>query len=90
MQASAALAPFPSVPSSAGSDARADAWQLLDDPAEWAAFGRPLEAGSGRWESQVAVEGMHCAGCAFTVEAALAQVPGVAEVQVNAASRRAT
>ncbi|MDP9879433.1 Cu2+-exporting ATPase [Variovorax boronicumulans] len=89
MQASAALAPFPSVPSSAGADARADAWQLLDDPAEWAAFGRPLEAGTGRWESQVAVEGMHCAGCAFTVEAALAQVPGVTEVQVNAASRRA-
>lgn len=89
MQASAALAAFPSVPSSAEGDARADAWQLLDDPAEWAAFGRPVGGDSGRWESQVAVEGMHCAGCAFTVEAALSRVPGVTEVQVNAASRRA-
>jgi len=66
------------------------AWQLLDDPAEWPAFGRELgAAGAGCWESQVVVEGMHCAACAFTVEAALRQVPGVMEVQVNAASRRA-
>ncbi|MDB5733115.1 MAG: heavy metal translocating P-type ATPase, partial [Variovorax sp.] len=54
-------------------------WSLLDDPAEWGAFGRALDAGdvAGRWESQVRVEGMHCAACAFTVEAALAQLPGV-------------
>ncbi|WP_418128177.1 cation-translocating P-type ATPase [Variovorax sp. 375MFSha3.1] len=66
------------------------AWQLLDDPAEWPAFGRELgAAGAGCWESQVVVEGMHCAACAFTVEAALRQVPGVMEAQVNAASRRA-
>ncbi|WP_395322212.1 heavy metal translocating P-type ATPase [Variovorax sp. UC74_104] len=66
------------------------AWQLLDDPAEWPAFGRELDAaGAGCWESQVVVEGMHCAACAFTVEAALRQVPGVIEAQVNAASRRA-
>jgi Cu2+-exporting ATPase len=66
-------------------------WQALDDPAEWPAFGQPLEGegAGGRWASQVAVEGMHCAACAFTVEAALRQVPGVSDAQVNAASRRA-
>src|SRR5689334_14962037 len=64
---------------------------LLDDPAEWPAFGRPLDedGASGRWESQVVVEGMHCAACALTVEAALALVPGVLKVDVNAATRRA-
>ncbi|MEJ8826028.1 cation-translocating P-type ATPase [Variovorax humicola] len=64
---------------------------LLDDPAEWSAFGRALDgdALAGRWESQVLVEGMHCAACAFAVEAALARVPGVEKVEVNAASRRA-
>lgn len=67
-----------------------EAWQVLDDPAEWAAFGRELDsADGGHWESQVVVEGMHCAACAFTVEAALQQVPGVSEAQVNAASRAA-
>ncbi|VTU27644.1 Cation-transporting ATPase PacS [Variovorax sp. PBL-H6] len=73
-------------------DAEAQAgWAALDDPAEWHAFGRPLDgdAAAGRWESQVVVEGMHCAACAFTVEAALAQVPGVHKVEVNAATRRA-
>ncbi|HET7835133.1 MAG TPA: cation-translocating P-type ATPase [Variovorax sp.] len=67
------------------------AWSLLDDPAEWPGFGRSLAPGdaAARWESQVAVEGMHCAACAFTVEAALMQVPGVVSAEVNAASRRA-
>src|SRR3982751_6968628 len=64
---------------------------LLDDPSEWTAFGRLLEGdpATGLWESQVVVSGMHCAACAFTVEAALEQVPGVRKVEVNAASRRA-
>ncbi|MDM0028142.1 heavy metal translocating P-type ATPase [Variovorax saccharolyticus] len=67
------------------------AWSLLDDPAEWPGFGRALDDGdaAGRWESQAVVEGMHCAACAFTVEAALRQVPGVLSAEVNAASRRA-
>lgn len=84
----------------AGGSARADpscadaatqaGWALLDDPAEWPAFGRPLDGdAAGAWESQVVVEGMHCAACAFTVETALAQVPGVLKVDVNAASQRA-
>ncbi len=66
---------------------------VLDDMAEWPMFGRPLDGESdpatARWASQVAVEGMHCAACAFTVEAALMQVPGVLDVRVDAASRRA-
>ncbi|MDB5895988.1 MAG: copper-translocating P-type ATPase, partial [Rhodoferax sp.] len=67
------------------------ALSALDDPAEWPAFGRCLDADPalGRWESQVAIDGMHCAACAFTIEAALAAVPGVVEAQVNAATRRA-
>lgn len=68
------------------------AWSVLDDPAEWPGFGRALDDGdatAARWESQVVVEGMHCAACGFTVEAALRQVPGVLSAEVNAASRRA-
>ena len=63
----------------------------LDNPAEWPTFGRCTEgdAADGHWESQVAVAGMHCAACAFALEAALARVPGVVEAQVNAATRRA-
>ncbi|MDP9898693.1 Cu2+-exporting ATPase [Variovorax ginsengisoli] len=66
-------------------------WQALDDPAEWPAFGQLAqgEAASGEWTSQVMVQGMHCAACAFTVEAALRKVSGVIDVQVNAASQRA-
>ena len=78
-------------PAAAPIDEHSAAWAVLDDPAEWAAFGRALDADAagGRWESQVVVEGMHCAACAFTVEAALRQVPGVLRADVNAASRRA-
>src|SRR6478609_7115797 len=82
----AALSLAPGLPAAAQ-----PAWSLLDDPAEWPGFGRALAPGdpAGRWESQVVVEGMHCAACAFTVEAALLQVPGVVSAEVNAASRRA-
>lgn len=68
-----------------------DHFATLDDPAEWSAFGRCSEGSDaeGRWESQVAVEGMHCAACAFTLEAALARMPGVVEAQVNTTTRRA-
>ncbi|WP_440531540.1 heavy metal translocating P-type ATPase [Variovorax sp. YR566] len=84
----AALAPFSTHPSA---PATADTWQVLDDPAEWPAFGQLEEgdAATGQWASQVAVEGMHCTACAFTVEAALLKVPGVREAQVNGANRRA-
>ncbi len=66
--------------------------ELLDDPQEWLAFGQPRPGtpeAPAAWESQVVVEGMHCAACAFNIEAALLAVPGVQSAEVNAASRRA-
>ncbi len=78
---------------------------LLDDPQEWLAFGRPCspmgspladarcasppDPKSTHWESQVVLEGMHCAACALTIEDALRRVPGVLKVDVSAATRRA-
>ncbi|MBS0495365.1 MAG: cation-translocating P-type ATPase [Proteobacteria bacterium] len=74
-----------------------DAATLLDDPQEWAAFGRPhgkaaaqpLPPTETAWESHVVLEGMHCAACALTIEDALRRVPGVSDVDVSAATRRA-
>lgn len=65
-----------------------EAFSVLDDPAEWAGFSRALGIG-GQWESSLAVEGMYCAACSFTVEDALARIPGVHKVVVSAASGRA-
>ena len=66
-----------------------DALHLLDDPQEWSAFSRPAMQGQGCWESNVVIEGMHCAACSMTVEEAIGKVPGVVGVSVSAASRRA-
>jgi Cu2+-exporting ATPase len=63
--------------------------RLLDDPAEWIAFSRPVAGAAGCWESSVAIEGMHCAACSLTVENILQSVPGVVGAEVSAASRRA-
>ncbi|MDP2371323.1 heavy metal translocating P-type ATPase [Rhodoferax sp.] len=62
---------------------------VLDDPQQWAAFGKPLDQASDLWESNLVIEGMHCAACAITIESALRQVPGVQSVEVSAASHRA-
>lgn len=62
--------------------------KLLDDAQEWAAFSLPEKSQAGCWSSSVVFEGMHCAACAITIEDALRSVPGVASVQVNAASHR--
>jgi Cu2+-exporting ATPase len=62
---------------------------LLDDPQEWSAFSRPAAQDSAMWESNVVIEGMHCAACSLTIEDALKRVPGVVSVQVGAASHRA-
>lgn len=78
-QASPAVSPEP-----------ADRGLLLDDPAEWGVFSRPLEGQPGCWESHLVIEGMHCAACALTVEDALASVPGVSRASVSAGSRRAS
>ncbi len=64
---------------------------LWDDPQVWGQYSQPRDTtpGGTTWESQVVVEGMHCAACAFTIEDALRAVPGVSEVVVNAATHRA-
>jgi Cu2+-exporting ATPase len=65
-------------------DARSAA---LDDPGEWEGFSRRLAPPGGeRWESYLAIEGMHCAACSLTVEETLQYLPGVECVQVNGAS----
>ncbi len=68
---------------------QADALPLLDDPLEWSAFSREVPERPGCWESNLAIEGMHCAACSMTVEDALLRVPGVVSAQVSAASQRA-
>ena len=62
---------------------------LLDDPQEWSAFSRPDPRSTDCWESNVLIEGMHCAACALTIEDALLSVPGVLKAEVGAASHRA-
>ena len=62
---------------------------MLDDPDEWGAFSRPVSGRDACWESHVVIEGMHCAACALTVEAALQAVPGVSSAAVSAGSHRA-
>ena len=70
-------------------DAPASGWLALDDPQEWAGFSRPVPDHEGWQESYLAIQGMHCASCALTVEHALVQLPGVQAVQVNGASATA-
>ena len=66
-----------------------EALQLLDDEQEWSSFSRPSKRAANCWESSVVIEGMHCAACSYTVEEAIAAVPGVLLVQVSAGSQRA-
>ena len=61
-------------------------WQVLDDASVWQGFSRPDAASPGTWTSFLAIGGMHCAGCAQTVEQALCGLPGVAAVRVSGAS----
>ena len=61
---------------------------LLDDPQEWSAFSQSVAQRPHMWQSNVVFEGMHCAACALLIEDALRAVPGVASVQVSAASHR--
>ncbi len=94
MQLSAPASPA-SLPNALGGEVafndRLSAASLLDDPDEWASFGRPADgAAEGTcWESHVVIEGMHCAACALTIEDALRAVPGVEQVDVSAATQRA-
>jgi len=62
---------------------------LLDDEQEWRVFSRELVNAPGCWESNVLIEGMHCAACALSIEDALKSVPGVLKAEVSAGSHRA-
>ncbi len=64
-------------------------YSLLDDPQEWSAFSRPDASREHCWESNLLIEGMHCAACALNIEAALLRVPGVLQANVSAGSHRA-
>ena len=86
--------PNPAVTIAGGESARHEqqavsALALLDDEQEWRAFSRPVAQQPGCWESNVLIEGMHCAACALTIEDALKSVPGVRTVAVSAGSHRA-
>ena len=69
--------------------ATGELYSLLDDPQEWSAFSRPDASREHCWESNLLIEGMHCAACALTIEAALLSVPGVLQANVSAGSHRA-
>ncbi|MEO6293656.1 MAG: cation-translocating P-type ATPase, partial [Burkholderiaceae bacterium] len=62
---------------------------LLDDPQEWSAFSRQDAKRADCWESNLMIEGMHCAACALTIEDVLLRVPGVVKAEVSAGSHRA-
>ncbi|TFY96544.1 heavy metal translocating P-type ATPase [Ramlibacter rhizophilus] len=90
MSSSALLAPAaPLAPPVPQAEAAPRGWAALDDPSEWPSFGRPLPGQDGRWESYLAIEGMHCAACTLLVEEALLAVPGVESVAVNSAAQTA-
>ena len=86
-------APSPAAPHLAGqrvADAPLfDPLLLLDNTPAWQDFSREDAREPGCWESNVVIEGMHCAACALKIEAALMQVPGVVRAQVSAGSHRA-
>jgi Cu2+-exporting ATPase len=62
----------------------------LDDEAALAGSTRwrTLDDGKREGETLFAIEGIYCAACAGIIESALRVVPGVAQAEVNAASRR--
>lgn len=70
-------------------DSVSDVFHLLDDPLEWSAFSRLDTQRAGCWESNLMIEGMHCAACALTIEEVLLSVPGVVKAEVSAGSHRA-
>ncbi|WP_296508509.1 cation-translocating P-type ATPase [Rhodoferax sp.] len=78
-----------SEPTSVPSPWEADTLSVVDHVSEWGAFSREDAAAPGQWESNVVMEGMHCAACALTIEDALLKVPGVESARVSAATRRA-
>ncbi|HMS26761.1 MAG TPA: cation-translocating P-type ATPase [Burkholderiaceae bacterium] len=63
--------------------------KVLDEAGEWSAFSRPYAKQDGCWESNIQIDGMHCAACSLTIEEALNAVPGVLQANVSAGSHRA-
>ncbi len=82
---------MPSLPLALPVDAAPPAaWApVLDEPAAWQEFSRPVPGSEGRWESYIAIEGMYCAACTLTIEQAIGQLPGVESVQVNGSTATA-
>ena len=62
----------------------------IDDPQEWEGFSQAVADQEGQRISQLSISGMYCAACSLNVEQALAALPGVSQVRVSAASRRAS
>ncbi|MEO6017716.1 MAG: cation-translocating P-type ATPase [Polaromonas sp.] len=88
-------------PLDAPAAASGNRFTVFDDPEEWAVFSQPCSqpcsqttlAGAGTgglWESQVLVQGMHCAACALTLERTLLAVTGVVTARVSVAGQRAS
>lgn len=65
---------------------------LYDEPQAWTDFSLSLDKlpQAQVFQSFVAVRGMRCAACALVLEDAIRQVSGVTDVQVSAASARAS
>jgi P-type Cu2+ transporter len=61
----------------------------LDSPNEWAKFSKLTDESNQFWQSNVVVDGMHCAACALNIEKTLNAVDGVKMASVNAATKRA-
>ena len=75
-------------------DANLSRLRLFDEPGEWSLFSQACDTPSAPaqqlWESQLLVQGMHCAACSLMLEQALLAIPGVLTARVSAASERAS
>ncbi len=61
----------------------------VDEPLEWKSFSRQLAGQEDCWESYLAIDGMYCPACSFTVEQALLLSAGVRSAQVNGSTATA-
>ena len=84
----------PSATADGSAEAGSNRLTLFDEPEEWALFSRTCDTPSAPlqqlWESQLMVQGMHCAACSLTLEQSLMDIPGVLAARVSAASERAS
>jgi len=90
LNAQPAVRDYDGRPMTASTPVNAAAHALLNDPAELAEITRtlaPRDDGARRLETVLTVDGVHCAACVVSIEAALRDA--VESVSVNAATRRA-